>query len=71
MKKLTFVLAVGALTLASCSKEKDCECSLNYNSALIDNTIVEVHIEEGECSDLEGNYGSTSMYGVSVNCVEK
>ena len=32
MKKLIFILAIGGLTLASCKKERTCECTVTTTS---------------------------------------
>ena len=67
MKRILLGLSVIALiSLASCSKEKDCKCTTTTTSDLIEGaTIVEsdVHIEDGKCSDLNSE---NSMLGVKV-----
>lgn len=72
MKKVLLVFAV-ALTfaLASCNKEKTCECTVKTTTEGMDPiTATTEFVTEEECSD--GN-STTTMMGTSVvtTCVEK
>lgn len=71
MKRILLGLAVIALiSLASCSKEKDCKCTTTTTSDLVEGaTIVEsdVRIDEGRCSDL--NETNTKLgFTVELKC---
>ena len=75
MKKLTFIVAAAFIVAfsTSCSKEKDCTCTLKYTgtgSELFTDTTADVHITEGDCADMNTETttaGITSTY----TCVEK
>ena len=71
MKKILLGLSVIALiSLASCSKEKDCACTTTTTSDLLEgaNVVEEVvHIDEGKCSDLNSEESSLGVK-VVVKC---
>lgn len=67
MKKVFLSLAVlGMISLASCNKEKDCECVTEGGG--MDNTTT-VTIEEGDCSDMDTETSSGGMT-VTTTCTE-
>ena len=68
MKKLLLGLAViGMITLASCSKEKDCECTSTSGGTEIGTTTTT--IEDGECSDMDTEVTSGGVTA-KTECVE-
>ena len=69
MKRVLLPLCIVALfALASCNKEKTCECVTEVDGTQTGTT--ETVIEDGECSDM--NTSSTTL-GItsSVTCTEK
>jgi len=75
MKKVLFILIPGIaflLSIGSCTKEKDCECTTSYPVDTIVNIpdiITNFKIKEGDCS--EANRYDSSGLIVHFDCVEK
>jgi uncharacterized protein YcfL len=59
MKKVFLAAFVAGLTLASCSSEKDCECSTSINGVV--QTTSTQTIEDGECEDLNSTSGPAAV----------
>lgn len=71
MKKILLAFAVvGMITLASCSKEKDCKCTTSITGDAIANssTTTTVHIEDGKCRDMNSE---TTVLGITSKVVCK
>ncbi|MDR1729973.1 MAG: hypothetical protein LBR52_04855 [Prevotellaceae bacterium] len=73
MRKVLFIVAaMGMITLASCSKEKDCTCTTKTTGSPVEMPDVtsEGTVKDGDCNDLNS---STEMGGVKVEttCKEK
>ncbi|MFN0274832.1 MAG: hypothetical protein ACKVPJ_03725 [Chitinophagales bacterium] len=70
MKKVSLLFTAAALTLfvASCSKEKTCECTTDITG--FGSTTSEAVIQDGDCEDLNS---STTSFGITttVDCNEK
>ena len=73
MKKLVLIcIAAFGLTLASCSKEKDCSCVIENMSA---SSTTEAKIKDGDCADLNTTTTTTDVMGTRITttttCTEK
>lgn len=69
MKKfLCFIfIASGVIALSSCSKEKDCNCTITAKTAGMDPmvTTVQTTVKSGKCSDLNDTQTVTTS-GIKV-----
>ncbi|MDD4216632.1 MAG: hypothetical protein PHZ24_04770 [Bacteroidales bacterium] len=71
MKKLLLGFAViGMISLASCSKERDCKCttSITGDSIATSSSTSTVHIEDGRCRDMNSE---TTILGITSKVVCK